>query len=803
MAENNYLWSHNLKRCLNMAEKMNHQHWNRFTYTNCFSPVVQKAVCFTQLLSLLIVCCLYNIEVWAQTGENEGLPKGPPWNITADEIQYDSETGRYFATGDVLISKEDLKLSADRVHFYHRTMEVFAEGNVMLISGKDILAGKHLEMDLNKQVGMMSDGVIFIEENHFFIRGQHIQKTGKDSYRAETASITTCPGEEPDWKITARNVQITVEGYGTATHTTLWAKNLPVLYSPYLRFPVKLQRQTGFLTPQFGFSDRRGTEYMQPFFWAIDESSDATFYGHFMSLRGAKLGIEYRYILTPETKGALMADFLKDRKVDDGTGNTSARWGYTGDSYLRPNNDRYWFRGTHNQKLPSGFSARLDLDIVSDQDYLQEFKDGYSSFSETKDYFLKEFARDLDDYNDPVRVNQLRINKNWNLHSFNTQVRWYDNVIKRRLEDRDPTLHKLPSVSLDAVRQPLAGSLFFYDLTSDYTYFFRKDSFTGHRLDIHPRFYLPLKYKNYLSFESSVGLRETLWYLDDREDFSENNGGRSFSRELADARFDLSTDLSRTYSLNSPATRKIRHSVRPQITYDFIPQTSQNKLPEFDEIDRIKKSSIVTYTVTNTFSLGSRISGDPKKQNLPEKFSNNTISRHDEPAYAYRPFGRLKLQQSYDFNETIENRPFSPIFAELYLTPNRFFFLRADAQYSTHDNRLLTNNIASRISNRRGDRLFFEHRYAKDFTETFYGDAIIRLHDRISMFTEYERNVKNQKTLLYGIGFLYMTPCWSVDIGYSNEEGDKKYAMMINLYGIGGIGRAYAGKMIENPFEFR
>lgn len=782
---------------------MNHKHWNRFRCTNCVWPNIQKAVHFTLLLSLLIICCLNNLEVSAQTGKKEDLQKGAPWQITADEIRYDSETGRYFATGNVLISKEDLRLSADRVRFYPATTEVFAEGNVMLVSGKDVLTGKHLEMDLSKQVGIVSDGVIFIEENHFFIRGQHLQKTGKDSYRAERASITTCAGEEPDWKITARNVQITVEGFGTARHTTLWAKNMPVLYSPYLHFPVKLQRQTGFLTPQFGFSDRRGTEYMQPFFWAIDESSDATFYGHFMSQRGSKLGIEYRYILTPETKGALMADYLKDRKVDDGTGSTSARWGYRGDSYLRPNKDRYWFRGTHDQKLPAGFSARLDLDIVSDQDYLQEFKDGYSSFGETKDYFLKEFARDLDDYNDPVRVNQLRINKNWNLHSFNTQARWYDNVIKRRLEDRDTTLHKLPSASLDSVRQRLAGSSFFYDLTSDYTYFFRKDSFTGHRLDIHPRFYLPLKYKKYFSFEPSVGLRETLWYLDDREDFSDNNGGKSLSRELADARLEFSTDLSRLYSLNSSAARKIRHTVRPQITYNFIPPKSQNKLPEFDEVDRVKKTSVVTYAIINTFSLGSRISGDSKKQNLAGKFSHNTISQDEQPAYAYRSFGRLKLQQSYDFNETVENRPFSPIFAELYLTPNQFFFLKADAHYSAHDNRLLSINIASRISNRRGDRLFIEHRYAQDFTETFYGDAIIKLHDRISMFTEYERNVKNQKTLLYGIGFLYMTPCWSLDIGYSNEEGDKKYAMMINLYGIGGIGRAYAGKMIENPFEFR
>jgi LPS-assembly protein len=87
------------------------------------------------------------------------------------------------------------------------------------------------------------------------------------------------------------------------------------------------------------------------------------------------------------------------------------------DQYLRPNKDRYWFRMKHDQELPSGFSGRLDLDIVSDQDYLNEFKKGYSGFDETKKYFLSEFGREIDDYNDPVRVNRLNIFKNWNLYS--------------------------------------------------------------------------------------------------------------------------------------------------------------------------------------------------------------------------------------------------------------------------------------------------------------------------------------------------------------------------------------------------
>ena len=73
----------------------------------------------------------------------------------------------------------------------------------------------------------------------------------------------------------------------------------------------------------------------------------------------------------PSPRESVMADYLHDRQVDDGTGT----WGYNDDNVLRTNLDRYWFRMKNNQDLGSGFTAKLDLDIVSDQDYLQEFRE--------------------------------------------------------------------------------------------------------------------------------------------------------------------------------------------------------------------------------------------------------------------------------------------------------------------------------------------------------------------------------------------------------------------------------------------
>ena len=161
-------------------------------------------------------------------------------------------------------------MSADFVRFDHKAMMAYARGHVMMTAGEDVLTGSSLEMNLASEIGTLYEGTIFIKENHFYIRGDKLQKVGEKTYAAETASVSSCDGEKPDWKITGKNMSVTIEGYGTIHHAALWARQVPVLYSPYLIFPAKTQRQSGLLVPEAGYSERNGFQFSQPFYWAIN-----------------------------------------------------------------------------------------------------------------------------------------------------------------------------------------------------------------------------------------------------------------------------------------------------------------------------------------------------------------------------------------------------------------------------------------------------------------------------------------------------------------------------------------------------
>jgi len=753
-----------------------------------------------------------------------------PWHIAADSISYDDRARRYVAEGNVRISRGPVRLTADQVRFDHRTMDAAARGHVVLVSGKDILIGDRVEINLQDQVGTVTQGTVFLEENHFYIRGAKIEKLGENTYAAEQVSISSCDGPAPAWKITGRNLEVTLEGYGVVRHAALWARQVPVLYAPLFVFPAKRERQTGLLPPQFGTSGRKGTFYVQPFFWAINEQSDLTYAPHYLSERGLKNSLEYRYILDPRSRGTFMADYLRDQEVDDG-GQNSDDWGYTGDEYLRPNEDRYWIRMKHDQGLPFGFTGRIDLDIVSDQDYLTEFDSGYSGFDETRDYFRDTFGRDLDDYNDPVRTNQGILTRHWDAFSLNGGIVWLDDTTRRWTDEvaddvagpkRDTQLQNLPLIRFDALRQQLGETPLLFNMDTEWTYFHSADNTRSARLDLHPRVTWPFRLGNVLYVEPSAGLRQTAWFVHDFQDYvrEEADKDKSTYRTLYDVKLDVSSEFSKVFPLGGEGWQAVRHTVLPRVVYEYIPEEDQDEHPAFfqqiidrdengiyrdiaspldDGINRVDAVNRITYSITNTLT------------SKAPAFDPEDGETEQPPAARYNDFLRVKLEQSYDIREAREDdrgerldperrRPFSPIRGELEYAPTRFLRLKADAEYDVYDSRLVSRNLSAVLSSLRGDELLLSYRYAepgarfflKDGSdqdiESLFASLRLKLPFRLTAYASNEYDFEESERIETILGLLYEAQCWALDIRYESDEEDDEISFLFHLYGLGAIG---------------
>ena len=763
------------------------------------------------LIAPLCIIALYQFifaapavaQIKLNEGQVESVIKDPkiPWQLEADEILYDQEYDAYIAKGNVSIYKGNIKLVANFIRFEQKQMKAYAEGDVVLTNGEDILSGSSMDMDLENQIGTVEDGYLFIKENNYHLTGDVIKKVGEKTYTIDDATLTTCDGENPDWKITGKNVKVTPAGEGSARHATMWAKNMPVLYTPYFYYPARKKRQSGLLLPEFGESDRWGAYYNQPLFWAIDKSSDATFYGNYMGERGMKGGLEYRYYLDDWSKGTWMLDGFDDKRTDTG-GQSSKDWGLEDGSteILRKNTDRYWLRGSHRQKLPYGVRAQFDLDIVSDQDYTREFKNGHMGWGVSKDYFEKVFNRDLDDYNDPVRTNRLNFNKLWPTYSLNVEMRYDLDSTIRNSGQPDITLQQLPLINFDAIKQRISTSPFFYNLNSQYLYFWSADGQRTQRLDAHPRLYLPFRLKPFFTIEPSVGLRGTLWYLDKKE-FDPEGDQKFHNRGLFDTRLDFFTEVFNVFRTEGKTIEAIKHTLRPRVVHTYIPDQDQDDLPNFDSIDRIDNQNLLTYSLTNTLTSKTRKGGSFEITRRQDKDESTIIDSQTD--YSYNDFLRFELEQSYDIKEAKQKdseTPFSPISARLDFFPGKYIGLDADALWSVYDYKLLSHNIGANLWDQRGDRLSVEYRYTRRSDEidlnqaqSFFGDLRVKVTDRLRVSGLYEYNFLDKTRVQTGFGLNYQANCWSfegrvIDKVNVDHTSDFNWEFKIKLFGLGEFG---------------
>ena len=723
-----------------------------------------------------------------------------PWNLEADEIDYDQEADEYIARGNVLIYKGNIRLLADYVRFDHKNMQAYAEGDVVLTNGLDILNGTSIDIDLEKQIGSVENGYLFIEKNNYHITGDLIKKVGENTYTIDQATLTTCDGEKPDWKLTGKNLKIKDDGGGSAQHVTMYARRMPLLYTPYFYYPARKDRQTGLLWPQGGYSDRWGTNYNQPFFWAIDKSSDATIYYQYMNFRNPRLGVEYRYQLDDYSKGTWQLDGFVDKQIDDGEGDNSERWGFEDGAVdiLRKNEDRYWLRGSHRQKLPYDIRGSLDVDLVSDQDYTREFENGHMGWADAKEYFDKEFNRDLDDFNDTTRTNRLNLNKIWPKYSLNAQLRYDLDSTIRNTDLPDDTLQQLPLIEFDAVKQRISTSPLFYNLNSEYVYYWSVDGQRTQRVDLFPRLYLPLQLKPFITLEPSVGLRGTFWRVDDDEFGPKDK--TYYDRELFDTRLDLFSELYSVYNVKRSNIDSVKHTIRPRITHEFIPEVGQDDLPKFDSTDRIDNQNLLTYSLTNTLTSKTLKEGTFA---IDRRIDETTQTVIDSPGDTnYSDFLRFKLEQSYDIKEATQsdsNKPFSPILAELDLFPGKYFSADIDALWSVYDWKFLSHNIAAIFWNLRGDRFRVEYRFTTDSdeinfnqAESLYADLRVKVTDRLILSANYEHNFLDNTRVQTGLGLFYKAQCWSFDGRIvdrpSFNSTNISYEFTINLFGLGEFG---------------
>lgn len=775
-------------------------------YNNPLSPILTLVV-------LVVTTCMFS----PADGAAEAV-KAQQWEITADKLTRYEDPPSVIAEGNVVLEKTEqitrqqqvedksdwsglleegpgpaiedentetvtttkviTTIKADWMVYDMDLGTVKTRGNVLIDIGPDQLAAEEGVVNLNRETGTFTNATIIRQYKDMHFEGRIIEKTGDVSYHIEDGWMITCKlkeGETPPWSFGASEADITDGGYAFLKHAVFRIKNVPILYSPIMILPAKRTRQTGFLFPSFSLSNRDGFGTEFPFFINLSPNSDITLYPQYMSERGFMGGLEFRYVLDQESKGGFMANFLNDNLSDiDDPDNAEY---FSDGNYTHTNQNRYWVRGKADQDIGE-WTTRLDVDVVSDRDYLTEFNTGLTGFTMTDRRFFDVFGRGFQNKTADERKNTLRTLRSWgNGMSLQANLLGINDL---RVTKNSPTpLWKLPEINYNGLL-PLYDSGVDLSWNADYVYYWREEGVGAHRVDLFPRLTMAVPLSDYLETVVAAGVRNTSYAIQtngnsDWQDNVTDDESDTENRFLADFRAEIGTTMIRDFNINAGSATGLSHTFRPYVNYKYISDVDQDDLPQFDSVDDVADQSLITYGLDNFFSL-SGLKGEKKYD---------------------RDYGYIKIKQGYDIRSSESDTPLTPVNMRLAYYPlnDLRFIYRTDVD--VYGDGFLKHLVEGDYRNSRGDIFSLDYRYDSGInwddedglddekTSSVSAAARVGLFYNWSAGYSIERSIEDEKTVEQTFNLIYHPSCWSVEFAADQTPGDEKYTIMFRLANIG------------------
>ncbi|MDH5254368.1 MAG: LPS assembly protein LptD, partial [Gammaproteobacteria bacterium] len=482
-------------------------------------------------------------------GSADPLPGAGPADEAADGAD-PSQQAIDIITGDVeldlngpavfndrLVMRQGARqLGADEGRFDRSTGDFAAEGNVEFRDPKTWVRGDAARY--NSNTGLFSIEGAQYELFSVPARGSADRIAVDETRRLSLTNVTytSCASGKDDWLLRAGSLSLDREtGTGTARNARLEFKGVPILYTPYLTYPIDNQRKSGLLLPDVGNSDQRGIEFELPYYFNLAPNYDATLTPHYMSRRGLQAKGEFRY-LSGGTSGLLTGEYLpNDDVTDENRGLVS------------------WF---NQSELPAGWRGTVDATDVSDTGYFEDLASGLAQTSQTH---LRRRV-DLEFFSDT-----------W---SSLLRVEDYETLDEAIVPEDEP-YRRVPQLAINGFwpDAPLGLEL---GVESQMAYFDRKTGVTGLRSHLLPEASWPLQLGPVL-VEPYAAFDYTTYDLNDVDPAGDDSPSRSVPIYSVDMR----TLLDRVWGDGG----KWLQTIEPRVQFVHVPFEDQSALPVFDTIE--------------------------------------------------------------------------------------------------------------------------------------------------------------------------------------------------------------------------
>jgi len=311
--------------------------------------------------------CLIGLSLFQTSYAKEILSFGDQGKvqILSDKAFHKSSENSYEAHGNVIIKLKTDSIYGEKASLSPLKAQVW--GNVRYVGPQITLYGTKIDYDLKEsKISVFNAKLV---DPNFTVFGKKIDRFSDGHFEAQDAEYSTCRDCPSSWSVQGSEVRIVPNQYIYMKHAFIKIKGVTIVYFPYIVFPIKKDRETGLLSPKLGFDLERGFYFKQPFFWAINRSSDLTVSP--ISFGQRALGAEWEYRSAINNNSDFK--FFNMQSVDkiwrpgklneDKSGTSNLRQFYDFNLHYMPNNKRVLF---------AQGKALSDLDILSDYNTYME-----------------------------------------------------------------------------------------------------------------------------------------------------------------------------------------------------------------------------------------------------------------------------------------------------------------------------------------------------------------------------------------------------------------------------------------------
>lgn len=572
--------------------------------------------------------------------------------LSADEIDYNQETGYAEARGNVVFQRfeSNEEIRADK-----------AEYNVNEETGKFYNIRGSGPQHVNARPGVLTS------TSPFYFQGEWAERLG-EKYVLHNGWLTNCKLPNPWWTLRGPRFDIVPGEHAIAYRSIFRLKKLPLFYTPFFYKSLeKVPRHSGFLLPNIGNSSRRGKMIGVGYYWSINRSYDATYRIQEFTQRGLAHHVELRG--KPRAGSDFDAIFfgVNDRGLELPNGARRKEGGYN-------------LSMSGVSDLGHGFVARGTLNYLSSLQFRQAFTESFNEaiFSEVHSVGF--------------------VARHWSSYSFNTVFARLENFQTIRPED-SIVIRKLPSLEFSSRDRQVSKKILpiWVSLESTAGLFrrtqplFQTQAFTS-RVSFEPRVMTALRWKGFHMLPS--------FSFHDVNYGEEAQRGRVIQHRLNRSAREFSVDLiapalQRTFERKTWLGEKLKHVIEPRASFRHVSGAADfNRVIRFDETDLLSNTTEAEVSVINRLyaKRGSTVSEIFSWQLWQRRYFNPDFGGAVEPGRRNVVLSAAQLTP-YAFLDAPRN--YSPVISVLRASPKPGFGLEWRSDYDPARGQVVNSGLTA------------------------------------------------------------------------------------------------------------